>query len=124
MGSDVGVGGRSVEAAIRSQQKVEPHQDSLIKKFQRIGLRTPPTPITTLSRLPPPHHARGTDRGLSPIMEDLAELALTSSKKRSKDDFGLVSDAQNKLPSLDQHALDDAVVPTNLSALFSRGLAQ
>ena len=53
-----------------------------MKRFDRFELKTPASGL--LSTAKPPMKF-----GLTPIIEDLRELNLSSMKKGSKDDFGL-----------------------------------
>ena len=39
--------------------------------------------------------------GLTPILEDLAELVLTSNKKKSKDDFNLVNTGKSEVKNFE-----------------------
>ena len=53
-----------------------------MKRFDKFKLKTPASGI--LSSVRPAKKF-----GLTPVIEDLAELNLSSMKKKSKDDFGL-----------------------------------
>lgn len=61
-------------------RKQTQYELSLVKRFDRIQLKTPAQGI--LSQVKPPYKF-----GLTPIIEDLAELKLSSKKKAIKDDF-------------------------------------
>ena len=55
---------------------------SLLKRFTRLGLKTPASRLVSTVR-----NQRA--KGLTPVIEDLAELDLSSKKKNSADDFAV-----------------------------------
>ena len=87
------IAGSSLREDLISRSK-EPkrtaYELSLMKRFDRFELKTPAS-AGILSSVRPPKKF-----GLTPIIEDLAELDLSSVKRKSKDDFGL----QPKTPQL------------------------
>ena len=62
---------------------------SLIKRFERVQLRTPLSMLPAAFQSQMPGNVRTQVPGLTPILEDFAELYLSSQKKKPRDDFEL-----------------------------------
>jgi hypothetical protein len=82
-------------------------ETSMRKKFSRIDLMTPVIFKNAEAKRLMEDQVNKKSIGLTPIQEDLAELLITSNKKKPKDDFALQLRSKEKLQLAPSFQIED-----------------